>query len=473
MADQPLRYEDFNLEMTDLQEDGTFTVRVIGQTPGGEMRADEAESATYDADALSMLLRKLEARRLKEDEVIELGEALAQMMLPGRVGELFDDSLKAVANAGKGLRVRLRTEPLDLAALPWEYVYQQKTPGEKVGQDFLALQDNVSITRYETTGAPLPAFAGKEKLRIVAALASPLDQDILELEKDKKAIQAAVAELESHLDDGQGAIESVVLEQTTRAALLNALDSADIFHFSGHGIFEGTELSPEGKLLKKGRIILETENAESDRFESGQLATVLRGAGVRMVVLGACESAARDEGGAWTGVAPALVREEVPAVVAMQFKVLDKNAALFIAHLYTRVLGGYSIDEAVAHGRRAIFVHSDKGAAERDWGVPVIYLRAPDGILFPLPEAPEDEAAAPGVVPATVRVQRRLGTVRGTAIGVKVEEMLGGVIEVDSETDVVEAGGQDIGVSIGRMGGDPRTQPSRPEPSEPDDDEND
>lgn len=452
MADQPLTYVDFNVEMTDLQADGAFTVRVLGQTPGGEMRADEAERATYDADALKMLLRKLEARRLKESEMIELGEALAGMMLPGRVGELFDDSLKAVADDGQGLRVRLRVEPLPLAALPWEYAYRPMTRGERVGQDFLALRD-VSITRYETTGAPLKPLADKDTLRIVAALASPLDQDILNLEKDKEAIQAAVAELESHLEDGREAVESVVLEQTTRTALLNALDGADIFHFSGHGIFEGTELTPEGRLLKKGRIILETEEAESDRFESGQLAVALRQGGVRLVVLGACESAARDEGGAWTGVAPALVREEVPAVVAMQFKVLDKNAARFIAQLYTRVLGGSSIDEAVAAGRRAIFVHSDKGAAERDWGVPVLYSRAPDGVLFPLPEAPEGEAAGQEAVPLAVRVQRRLGTVRGEAIGVKVEEMLSGSIEVDEEIDVVEEGGTSIGVSIGRMGG--------------------
>lgn len=468
MADDPLTYEDFNLEMTNLQEDGTFNVRVIGQTPGGEMRADQAENASYDADALKLLLRKLEARRLKESEMIELGEGLAEMMLPGRVGELFADSLKVVENAGKGLRVRLRIEPLKLAALPWEYVYQQKTPGEKVGHDFLALRDNVSITRYETTGAPLQPLEGREKLRIVAALASPLDQDILNLEKDKEAIQEAVAQLKSQLGEAQEQVESVVLEQTTRDALLNALDSADIFHFSGHGIFEGTELTAEGTLLKKGRIILETAEAESDRFESGQLATVLRGAGVRLVVLGACESAARDEGGAWTGVAPTLVREEVPAVVAMQFKVLDKNAIHFIAHLYTRVLGGYSVDEAVAHARRAIFVHSDKGAAERDWGVPVLYLRAPDGLLFPLPEAAEGEGAE-AELPA-VLVQRRLGTVRGVDIGADIADLdalSGRRVEVRDTIDVVEAGGRTTGVRIG----DPRTQPPPPESNDADADE--
>jgi len=382
MANQPVTYEDFNLEMADLQEDGTFTVRVLGETPGGEMGADAAETASYNADALKMPLRKLETRRLKELELIELGEALAEMMLPGRVGELFDDSLKAMTGAGKGLRVRLRIESLELAALPWEYAYRQYSPGEKVGQDFLALR-NVSFTRYETTGVPLQPREGREKLRIVVALASPLDLEILDLEKDKEAIQAAVAELEASLGNGQGAVETVFLEQTTRAALLDALDSADIFHFSGSGFFEGTEMSPEGKVLKKGRIILETEEGESDRFESGQLATVLRTAGVRLVVLGTSESAARDEGGAWTGVAPALAREGIPAVVAMQFTVRDDTAARFIEQLYARVLAGQSIDEAVAAGRRAIFVHSDRGAAGRDWGVPVLYLRVSDGILFP------------------------------------------------------------------------------------------
>lgn len=459
MADEPLTYEEFNLEMTDLQEDGTFSVRVLGQTPGGEMRAGEVETATYDAAAFKTQLRKLEARRLTESEMIELGEGIAAMMLPGRVGELFDDSLKAVTAAGKGLRLSLRIEPLALSALPWEYAYRPMTHGEEAGQDFLALR-NVSITRYETTGAPLKPLTGKDKLRIVAALASPLDQDLLQLEKDKQAIQAAMVELRDHLSEGEDAVEGIILEQTTRAALMDALDGADVFHFSGHGIFEGTELTPEGQLLKKGRIILETEEAESDRFESGQLAVALRQAGVRLVVLGACESAARDEGGAWTGVAPALVREEIPAVVAMQFKVLDKNAARFIAHLYTRVLGGYSIDDAVAAGRRAIFVHSDKGAAERDWGVPVLYLRAPDGVLFPLPEAPE--GATPETEPPAVLVQRRLGTVRGEDIGADIVDLdvLGDRrVEVRDTIDVVERDGRTTGVRIGHRDEDSGTEP--------------
>ena len=74
-----------------------------------------------------------------------------------------------------GLRLRLRVESLSLAALPWEYTYVQRAAGEEVDSDFLGLQRKVSIARYETIGAPLKPLEAKEKIRIVAALANPID----------------------------------------------------------------------------------------------------------------------------------------------------------------------------------------------------------------------------------------------------------------------------------------------------------
>ncbi|RME49692.1 MAG: CHAT domain-containing protein [Chloroflexi bacterium] len=441
MAGQPLTYRDFNIEITEFQDDGAFKVRVIGQTPGGEMRAADAETVTYIPGDFSRLLGKLERRKATQDELFELGKKLAGLLLPGRVGELYNDSLKALAE-GEGLRLRLRIEPLALAALPWEYTYVQRTAGEKVPSDFLALQRRVSITRYETIGPSLRPLEGKDRIRIVAALASPIDERELDLDADRQAIAAAIAELKDKAQD----VEAVMLEPATRDALLSAISGADIFHFAGHGVFEGTELTPDGKVRKKGKIILETEDNESDRYDSAQLATNLGNAGVRLVVLGACNSAARDEGGAWTGVAPALVRENIPAVVAMQYKVRDRNAARFMAYLYARVLGGHTIDEAVFEGRQAIFTHA--GLEDRDWGVPVLYLRAADGILFPLPTAEAGVPDSPVVV-----VQRRLGTVRGQDIGAKIGEMLSGRLEVRDVIDVVEAGGTSIGVEIDRLGG--------------------
>ena len=442
MAENPLVYRDFNIEMTDLKQDGTFKVRVIGQTPGGEMSASQAENPIYNEQLFSNLLTKLDRRRITKDELISLGAQLADLLLPGRVRALFQDSLKALA-AGEGLRLRLRIEPLELSALPWEYTYLQRTTGEKVENDFLVLQPKVSITRYETIGATLEPLADREKIQIVVALAAPLDQPELNLDADEDAIKTALQALEEKAPN----VKTNVLEHTTRDDLLKSTTGADIFQFGGHGVFEGSELTADGKLLMKGKILLENENENSDPFDSAQLAAILGKAGVRLVLLGACNSAARDTGGAWSGVAPALTRQNIPAVVAMQYKVRDKNAAPFLAYVYLRILGGYSIDEAVAEGRLALYTQS--GLEDRDWGVPVIYLRNQDGVLFPLPKAEPGKQES-----AFIRLQRELKTVEGTSIGARIKNMTSGHLEIEEKINSVKEGGTAIGLDIENMGGD-------------------
>lgn len=442
MAEDPLVYRDFNIEMTDLKEDGTYQVRVIGQTPGGEMSAAQAETATYNNQSLSGLLTKLDRRRIIKDELISLGEQLADLMLPGRVRALFQGSLNAL-EAGEALRLRLSIGPLALAALPWEYTYLQSTPGEKVENDFLVLQPKISITRYETIGSTLEPLEDREKIQIVVALAAPIDQPELNLDADENAIKTALDALKEKAPN----VETAVLEHATRDGLLKSTPGADIFQFGGHGVFEGSELTDDGKLLMKGKILLENEGGDSDPFDSAQLAAILGKAGVRLVLLGACNSAARDEGGAWSGVAPALTRQNIPAVVAMQYKVRDKNAAPFLFYVYMRALGGYTIDEAVAEARLALYTQS--GLEDRDWGVPVIYLRNQDGVLFPLPKPVPGKQESP-----FIRVQRELKTVQGTSIGARIKSMTAGHLEIDEKIDTVEKGGTAIGLDLGVLGGD-------------------
>jgi hypothetical protein len=442
MAEDPLVYRDFNIEMTDLKEDGTYQVRVIGQTPGGEMSAAQAETATYNNQSLSGLLTKLDRRRITKDELISLGEQLADLLLPGRVRALFQDSLKAI-EAGEALRLRLSISSLALAALPWEYTYLQRTPGEKVENDFLVLQPKISITRYETLGSTLEPLEDRGNIQIVVALAAPIDQPELNLDADENAIKTALDALKEKAPN----VETAVLEHATRDGLLKSTPGADIFQFGGHGVFEGSELTDDGKLLMKGKILLENEGGDSDPFDSAQLAAILAKAGVRLVLLGACNSAARDEGGAWSGVAPALTRQNIPAVVAMQYKVRDKNAAPFLFYVYMRVLGGYTIDEAVAEARLALYTQS--GLEDRDWGVPVIYLRNKDGILFPLPKPVPGKQESP-----FIRVQRELKTVKGTSIGARIKNMTAGHLEIDEKIDTVEKGGTAIGLDLGVLGGD-------------------
>lgn len=460
MANQPLTYRDFNLEMTDWKDDGTFRVRVVGETPNGRtMRADQAETVVYRQEDFKRPLGKLSNRSATQDELMQLGAKLADLMLPGRVRTMFEESRHALEQKGEGLRLRLSIEPIKLSALPWEYVHVQRTTGEKVPSDFLVLQRDVSITRYENLGSTLKPLTDKDKIRIVVALASPIADETsklppLDVTADEKAIRAAIATVQATTQ----AVEPIVLKPATREALLNAIDGADVFHFAGHGVFDGAELTAAGKFRKKGQIVLETDQNEPDFYPSDQLANSLGNAGVRLVVLGACNSAARDEGGAWTGVAPALVREKVPAVVAMQYPLTDSDASKFMAYVYMRVLGGYSIDEAVFEGRHAVFSQAQEWEKSRDWGVPVLYLLAKDGFLFPLPAETTVGGSAESPI---VKVQRKLGTVSGESIGAEIEDVLSGSVTVSEVIDEVKAGGKAVGVKIGTLGGSKRTRFAR------------
>jgi hypothetical protein len=159
---------------------------------------------------------------------------------------------------------------------------------------------------------------------------------------------------------------------------------AHVFHFAGHGSFQANMGESYGSIEGKGFIVLVGDGGEELLFPSTHLALSLRGQDVRLVVLGACEAGRRDGVNAWTGVVPALTRAGIPAVVGMQYKIYDKNAIAFSRNFYRALAAHQSIDEAVTAGRLSILTRSLE-ENERDWGVPVLYLRADEerGILFP------------------------------------------------------------------------------------------
>ncbi len=88
----------------------------------------------------------------------------------------------------------------------------------------------------------------------------------------------------------------------------------------------------------------------------------------------------------------------------MQFAISDHAALKLSSEFYSALADNYPLDAALAEARRAIFL--DDNAVE--WATPVLYLRAPDGVIFdvkPLPAAavspvsppPHTEALPPAV----------------------------------------------------------------------------
>jgi hypothetical protein len=160
---------------------------------------------------------------------------------------------------------------------------------------------------------------------------------------------------------------------TLRAALLDR--EAQVLHFMGHGGFD-----PK---TGEGCLYLESPGGASDPVPAGTFVDTIRDfPGLRLVVLNACNSG-RAGGGEmaqpFAGLAPALMRAGIPAVLAMQLPISDRAAIAFSEAFYRRLGAGDPVDAAVSEGRLAI-ARADRTSAE--WAIPALFLRVPNGHLF-------------------------------------------------------------------------------------------
>jgi hypothetical protein len=128
--------------------------------------------------------------------------------------------------------------------------------------------------------------------------------------------------------------------------------------------------------------------------------TLMGDTGVKVVILNACKTAAHNARDAIMGVAPALVRAGIPAVIAMQFNVPDKTALGFTRDMYRFLAMGRPLDSAVTEMRIGAYIGSSD---KYFWGIPAIFMRAPDGVIWqPDPEVEKlFEAAVMAAAPQT------------------------------------------------------------------------
>jgi hypothetical protein len=428
------------LERTpDKQRIGRFSVRVLG-SPAGEMKPEEAVLISYDDKQLQLSLQQLETRALDKTGLIALGRALALLLLPPKqegasagVRELLAASLAQIGPED-GVRLRLRLPP-QLGALPWEYMYIDRAGGGEGMDGFLMLDPRVAIARHEVLPAPdsLPLTNGP--LKVVAALASADGLPQLDLSKEQRDLEAAF--------DGQPEIQPVFLEDATLDEIQQAIAGAEVFHFAGHGVFSRQMGDLPGTYTGTGKLALYDQAVDAE-----QLGINLRGNGVRLAVLGGCETGRRDGVNVWSGIAPALIKQQIPAVLANQLPIKDACAIAFSKHFYGALVGGLPIERAVAAGRIAAY-NADKDG--RDWGVPVLYMRDADGVLFggAADTGVRDQAAAQ----ARVVIEQRLGEVAAGAVlvGAAVKQITSGILSVTQTLATVA--GNVTGATIGTISG--------------------
>jgi hypothetical protein len=380
------RYLNLDIELLGYQKDGgeeSLRARVSA-SPVGEQRDTEASRVTFPS-GLRDRIRKLEHRELSFEELITLGEELASLLLPMSVRKILKRSRDKLGN-NEGLRIRIRAHDFALAELPWEYVYAGRVdipPGRKGEEGFLALDAQLSLVRYEVLGEAPAVIKPLERhdIRAIAVLADVDNPAYAKLDLDREELNMRQAL------EGIAGINTRFLRPGTGDQLDEALtEDAQIFHFSGHGKMERQMGDEPGTIEGEGQLIFASDSQQAEPIDVSTLALLLRSKGIRLPVLGACEAARRDPETPWSGIASALVHQGIPAVVGMQYTVHDSSALTFSRRFYSKLAAGASIDSAVTEGRLGILRRG--GGEERDWGVPVLYMRAEGSVLFPPPIAP-------------------------------------------------------------------------------------
>jgi hypothetical protein len=469
-----MNYRDMIIEASDWRRErdptrrwvGRFQVRVL-HSPAGEMAPEAALRVECDYGELQARFKALGEGRLDRNALVGLGRTLALLLLPPATERdsvaprtLLAESLKQIG-PDEGLRLRLRL-PHELAGIPWEYVYLDRAGGGGGMDGFVALDPRIALVRHETLSVPasLPLLPGP--LRVVAALADAIDLPPLNLDQEEAILTQTLTP--------QAGFQLDVLHHAGLSGIQAKLPGAAIFHFAGHGLFDSESLSMGVAPGAGGFLVLD------DQLVSGeQMALNLRGSGVRLAVLGGCETGRRDVTGmhgVWGSLAAALVKAEIPGVVAYQFAIPDQSALQFCQGFYTALAGGLSLERAMAAGRIAIYNQDPDGWA---WGVPVLYLRTAEGQLFAgaadpltrethrsgaeaLVRVRAGEVAAGGdilgvqvreLTAGSVDVQISVtGTVYGTVTGGEIEQAQGGSVQVEIEADRVGESGKITGLTI-------------------------
>jgi len=357
---EKLRYEDFDLK---IEKKGKGYLASVLKSPAGEASAAfKFPFSTLELENLILKLVRLRSgtRRIDSPEMEaarQLGGKLFESVLGGDVLSCLRRSLDEVSHQTQtGLRLRMRLQDVpELADLPWEFLYN---PSRDL---FLAQSTKTPVVRYIEMPEVIPALTVGLPLNMLVMISSPKEYACLNVEQEKANLQKALGPL---ID--RGALKIRYLEDAQLPSLRRLLnrEKFHIFHFIGHGGFD--------KQSQQGVLVLEGDKEQGVRVEAQHIGQILNDhQSLRLVVLNACDGARNSKDDPFSGVAATMIRQGIPAVVAMQFEISDDAAITFATEFYTSMVDGFPVDAAVTEARKSI-----REISSVEWGTPVLYMRS-------------------------------------------------------------------------------------------------
>lgn len=289
----------------------------------------------------------------KRTMIHDIGEMLTDSLFPGRIGELFHSTRARAREQKMYLRVLVHLQDSDLINIPWEWV--------RVEGNFLSTSPGISLAYSVDSTIPvseLVTYGAGMKVLVVSP--AYLDRSIDPDHQELSAIEAAVRDAGGIFTLCEGP-DLDTIYQVIRSS------ECQIIHFITHGAID-----------ENGNGVLAFPNGSTSeviKVDGDQLATVLQGTSVKVVVLNACDSAfgAPPRG---NGMGATLVRRGIPGVVAMRYRVKDSAAIRFSRSFYECLIETQSLDRAVIDGRKAL-IRATSAEEAAHWASPVLFARCP------------------------------------------------------------------------------------------------
>lgn len=187
----------------------------------------------WDNNQIQLSLQLIESGATNSQLLKSLGSQLYQALFPDKINARFHAAIAAAQGNQESVRLRLIFESAELAALPWEFLYDEDT------NTFLGNNSETVLSRY--IDVPLQKRdikAASLPLKVLLVISTPTDLGKLDVVGEEKLIREALGK---RIEAGE--IELDVLESATIRNINQKLREKpyNIFHFIGHGVFENNQ----------------------------------------------------------------------------------------------------------------------------------------------------------------------------------------------------------------------------------------
>lgn len=304
----------------------------------------------FSDDQVRRFIYNLAANKTNLNDCTDFGASLFDALFRRSVRDLYRDLVSSAESSGATFRLTIATAVPSLMIVPWELLCLSRTGALP---HFLIYDPQTYLTRSLRLfdRARFSAMSlGNEDLRILLVSANPLRDVRLDVATEEQMLRYVIEEMPR-----LGGIQFQHLRDASVNRLRRALADfqPDIVHFACHGIYDHDE--GVGTLA----LAAEDNHDVADTIDAYRLAILMRETGtINLVFLNTCHGARQSPDGVFSGLAQCLHANDIPAVVALQYVLLDKTAHAVVLNFYRYLLRDrLSVEESVSLVRRHLFLN--------------------------------------------------------------------------------------------------------------------